>query len=142
MSAQKTTRHSALRNESTISAQSIHQHQTPSRPFSLRLDGTIDCIPRRAQGFHASWEGFIIRMKISITHPKDFVYCATWEIRGEAREPRGHAREPSARTTTIFVARAHLWLACLGWVGREIVRQKLQRRCNAVTMPLQLLRSF
>ena len=54
----------------------------------------IDCIPRRAQGFYASGKDFVMRIQISIMHPKeDSVYCS--DMRANRADMRAnHAREP------------------------------------------------
>ena len=58
----------------------IHpQRPITSRRCSLYLDAT-NCIPRRAEGFHTSWKGFTMGLKISIAHPKEDSVGATWKL--------------------------------------------------------------
>ena len=66
---------------------SASDHQADAALFTPMRQ--INCVPRRAQGFHASWKDFTMRMEISFAHPKeDFVYGAAWRPRTRARTTR------------------------------------------------------
>ena len=72
--------------------------------------GRIDCILRHVQGFQASWQGFAMRVKISIAHPKeDSVGATKLSVDMLANNVNMRVNYDPFRVSRVFVVRAHVW---------------------------------